>query len=352
MEVLNHPSLFLRKLYLKFFRRYDEAFFQFDPGINTIVGPNAYGKTTILEAIHLLMHGRSFRTQQLADLIQHGQNSFYIEGTFVKQGIEQTLKISFDGKERKIVHNHTVCPTSTNLLGLLQGVITTPDHVSLVKGGPLLRRHFLDLQIAQVDPLYVHHLTRYVRAMRHRNILLKRKDLTTIKGWEQEMSNAAAYLTIQRKQAVDDLQKLVQSLYRMLADGEKPLVLTYKGSGGALDGGVIPPQYYLEKWNQLRPREKEIGVTLYGPHRDDLMIKMGDQEIRFFASEGEQRSCVVALRLAEWQRLNILTQERPLMLIDDVGVGLDQARRLRLWNYMHTLGQVFLTSTEEIRPLA
>ena len=183
---MSFNRLYLRNLYLRQFRRYEEVHFQFNPTINSIVGPNAHGKTTILEAIQFLMSGRSFRTQQPSDLIRHEQNYFYIEADFIKQGIQQTLKISYDGKERKIVHNSTVCQSSTNLLGLLQGVVVIPDSASLVKGSPLLRRHFLDLQIAQVDPLYVHHLTRYARAMRQRNVLLKRKDLATIHGWNKK----------------------------------------------------------------------------------------------------------------------------------------------------------------------
>lgn len=343
---ISHKSLFLQRLYLRRFRRYDEVIFHFDSQLNKIVGPNAYGKTTILEAIHFLMNGRSFRTQQAADLIQYGQDYFYIEGSFIKQGIEQTLKISHDGNEKKIMHNSTICPSAANLLGLLQGVVVTPDNASLVKGSPILRRHFLDLQIAQIDPLYVHHLTRYSKAMRQRNVLLKSKDFTTIKGWEKEMSNAAAYVTLQRRQAVEDLQHLVKSLHKMLMDEESLLSLDYRSSGQEISSLQSLSEHYLKQWDKMRSREKEIGITLYGPHRDDFIIKIADRDARFFASEGQQRSCVMALRLAEWQRLYNLTQERPLMLIDDVGIGLDHIRRRKLLEHLSTLGQVFLTSTE------
>ena len=339
-------SLFLQKLYLRNFRKYEEALFEFIPTINTIIGPNAHGKTTILEAIQFLMSGRSFRTQQIADLIQHGQSSFYIEASFIKQGIEQTLRISYDGNERKIVHNSTICRSSTNLLGLLQGVIVTPDNASLIKGSPLLRRHFLDLQIAQIDPLYVHHLTRYAGAMRQRNVLLKRKELNTIEGWEQEMATAGAYLTLQRKQAVADLQKLGQPLHKMLTDEQQSFGLEYKSSCSQIEDLELLRKHYLQQWNKIRHREKELGMSLYGPHRDDLLIKIGDREARLFASEGQQRSCVMALRLAEWQRLHALSQEAPLMLIDDVGISLDGSRRQKLLTHLRNLSQVFLTSTE------
>ena len=283
---MNSKGLFLRKLHLRHFRRYEEAHFQFIPSINRIIGPNAQGKTTILEAIHILMNGRSFRTQQATDLIHYGQKYFYMEAQFVKQGIEQTLKISYDGYERKIIYNSTVCQSAANLLGLVQGVVVTPDNASLVKGSPLVRRHFLDLQIAQVDPLYVHHLTRYVRAMRQRNTLLKRKDLLTINSWEQEMATAAAYVTIHRKSAVEDLQRLGNPLHVMLTGEEQPLTLDYKSSCKEIEDMQTLREHYLQQWNKMRPREKEIGMTLYGPHRDDLLIKIGEREARLFASEG------------------------------------------------------------------
>lgn len=339
-------SIYLKKLYLRHFRRYEEAFFQFNPTINTIIGPNAYGKTTILEAIQFLMNGRSFRTQKIPDLIHHDKTHFFVEASFVKQGVEQVLKISYDGHERKIIYNSTTCQSSANLLGLLQGVTITPDHASLIKGAPLVRRHFLDLQIAQVDPLYVHYLTRYTRAMRQRNVLLKHKNLSTIKSWEQEMAVAAAYVTIQRHTAVGDLQKLINPLHDLLTGDQQNLVLAYKSA--PVEDPSSLSEHYLHQWDKIRHREKEVGMTLYGPHRDDLLIKIGEKEARLYASEGQQRSCVMALRLAEWQRLKELSHEAPLMLIDDVGISLDASRRQKLGELLKTLGQVFLTCTEHL----
>ncbi len=330
---------------MRHFRKYDEVLFQFNPTINSIIGPNAHGKTTVLEAIQYLMTGRSFRTQQAADLIQYEQNFFYIEATFIKQEIEQTLRISY-GEERKIIYNSTLFHSSANLLGLLQGVIITPDSTHLIKGSPLFRRHFLDLQIAQVDPLYVHHLTRYTRAMRQRNVLLKNKELVTIQSWEHEMAVAAAYVTLQRKKAVLDLQRLGNILHFMLTEDQSPLSLDYKSSCSEMDDEQLLREHYLHQWKKIRHKEKEIGMTLYGPHRDDLLVKIGGREARLFASEGQQRSCLMALKLAEWQRLHSLSQEMPLMLIDDIGVSLDRSRQEKLLAHLKTMGQVFLTSTE------
>ena len=341
------PLMILRSLYLHRFRNYEEAYIEFGPHVNLICGLNAQGKTTLLEAIHYLMVGRSFRASQNQELIKQGCSSFYIEGTFSKHGVEQKLRMSFDGKERKIIYNSTPLVATSSLLGILQGVLITPDDIQLIKGSPLLRRQFLDLQIAQIDPLYVHHLTRYTRAMRQRNQLLKAKQSTTMTSWEHEMSQSAAYLTLQRSQAIKDLQRECQSFHSYLTGNSDPLGLNYKTT--QLEDATLPErrQYQLTQLQKNRIREMALGYTLTGPHKDDVLISISGKEARDFASEGQQRSCATALHLAEWHRLQRLGDVIPLMLIDDVGTSLDGSRKQRLLEQLKNLGQVFLTTTEE-----
>lgn len=339
--------MYLRSLYLQNFRPYTETCFEFCDGINTICGENAQGKTTLLEAIYFLITGRSFRAAQMRDLIRFGTDFFFLEAIFIKHGIEQKLRVSFDGNERKVIYNNTLYHTTSSLLGLLQGVLITPDDLSLIKGGPQVRRHFLDLQIAQIDPLYVHHLTRYTRAMRQRNCLLRAKDHITLDSWEHEMANAAAYITKQRYLAIGELQNSSQEFHKIFSGENQELFLTHKTSAPQEDTLELLRQYYLAQYLKLRRREMELGCTLIGPHKDDFTIAIGEKESRYFASEGQQRSCVAALRFAEWQRLNRLGSELPLMLIDDVGVSLDSSRREKLLAQLKPLGQVFLTATEE-----
>lgn len=340
--------MFLRTLYLHNFRCYPEAFFEFSPGINAIYGANARGKTTILEAIHVLITGRSFRTSQLADLIRLNTESFCIEASFVKHNIEQQLRISYNGKERKAYHNQTLYPSTSSLLGLLQGAVIAPDDAALIKGSPIVRRHFLDLQIAQTDPLYVHHLGRYTRAMRHRNALLRAKRQATIDSWEHEMATSATYLTSQRYRAICELETRGQPLHHALSGHFENLHLTYKTPAPFTEETSALRSYFLGQFQKHRDREMIFGSTLTGPHRDDLIISIDQKEVRFFASEGQQRSCVTTLRLAEWDRLQNLTDESPLMLVDDVGVSLDDSRKGKLLDHVRQLGQVFLTSAQEL----
>lgn len=341
----------LRTLHLHDFRLYEDAFFEFSPKMNVIRGPNARGKTSLLEAIYFLMTGRSFRTSQVNDLIRQGASSFSLNALFVKNGIEQNLSFYYNGKIRKVTHNATTYSTSIGLLGLLQGAIVHPDDASIVKGGPGGRRHLLDLQLAQIDPLYIHHLTRYERAMRQRNHLLRAKSTAAIESWEYEMANAAAYVVRQRAGAVLDLQEEGKSLYSCICGGTEELSLTYKahGTGDSMPLGTDElRQLFCSQYQRHRRREMDIGATLTGPHRDDMVIALGAKEARAFASEGQQRSCLVALRLAEWRRLKALSYETPLMLIDDLGMSLDLSRRSQLIEHFKSLEQVFVTTTEEI----
>lgn len=316
----------IKALFLRDFRNYKEEAITFSPHINYIYGDNAQGKTNLLEAIHLLIAGRSFRSPHLTDMIRFGASMFYLEAHFEKNGIEQTLKFCFEGEGRKIYHNATALPTVSSMLGILNGVILSPEDHTLLKGGPQARRQFLDLLIAQSNPLYLHHLSRYYRAMKQRNALLKQKQLKNIEIWEEQMIPSATYLAKCRLQTTQELEKWVQS--ETLASDK--ISLSYRASSLSFE--------------KHRRREQELGTTLSGPHRDDLLILIHNKEARMFGSEGQQRSCVAALKLAQWKYLHALIDHPPLMCIDDVGVSLDKKREKELYHRLEGLGQVFLTS--------
>lgn len=338
----------LRSIYLHHFRNYDEAVFEFSPRLNLICGPNAQGKTSLLEAVYFLMTGRSFRSSHHTDMIKQDAANLYVEALFIKHGIEQKLKFFCDARERKILYNSTLFSSSSSLLGLLQGVVMAPDDVALVKAAPQVRRTFLDMQLAQIDPLYVHHLTRYHRAMRQRNHLLRAKSLVTIESWECEMATSAAYLTYQRALTVKDLQGIATHIHHLLTGSEETLQIEYKAHVPNITTLAELEKAYINLWSKQRQRETLLGYTLSGPHKDDLILTINNKEVRSFASEGQQRGCVMALRLAEWERLRCLAEEPPLLLVDDIGLSLDASRRRRLLEKIiaHP-GQIFLSTTDE-----
>ncbi len=339
----------LNRIKLQNFRNIEQAEVAFCPDFNAIVGTNAQGKTSLLEAIFLVICGKSFRTSQLPHLIKQDCSFFGNELFFEKNNVEQRIRIAFDGIERRVVHNHSTCPSIMNIIGALQGVLMTPDHLEIVKGSPQVRRQYMDLQLAQADTTYMQHLSRYLKAMKQRNALLKDHSFDTIGIWEQEMASSASYIVHSRKQLLNALTGQAQQHYQHLTQGTESLSLRYKT--GTFD---IEPEacrsYYLERYQLDRSKEAERGITLTGPHKDDLTIGIDGREARHFSSEGQARSCVAALKLAEWHHMRQRTGHSPLFLVDDLTVSLDQHRLHRFLEEMQKLKQVFITSTHADLP--
>ncbi len=341
--------MYVQELFLSQFRSYEKAHLQFSPSINLIQGENAQGKTNLLEALHFLSTGRSFRSPLLAPLIRTGSSFFFIEAHFVKDGLSEVMKASFDGQVRKMQHNSQHFSSFSPLLGLLPSVLIAPQDLALVTGAPQERRHFLDLHLAQSDPLYVHHLTRYMKALKQRNALLKSKTEETLESWEQAMAHAALYILQKRLSALRSIKELALKSLAALSSGHDTLELHYHSS-------VCKEEPTLEKliqeWAKQRKKELHFGMTLVGPHRDDITLLINEKGAKNFSSEGQKRSLVTALRLAEWQRLRDLTGYPPLLCIDDFGIHLDAKRYALIQKEMQGLGQVFLTTPHHLEGYA
>lgn len=335
MKAAERKPLFLKKLYLHHFRNHENREFVFGPRVNVIFGNNARGKSNLLEAIFLLSTGRSFRTQHLTELIQDGKKFFYLEATFVQAHIEQTIKMSFDGKEKKLQINSTEFSTFSPLLGTFPSIFSIPSDMDLITDSPAYRRRFLNLHLAQSDPMYVHYLARFWRACKQRNCLLKSKNQDSLFCWETEMAQAAQYLFYARKGFLDQLK--VPLLLQNISSNET-IELDFKST--------YPPQAqdYEKHLHKMRPREQEIGATLHGPHRDDFSILVNQKDAQTYASEGQKKTIVTALRLSQWKHLNEKTQTPPLFAIDDYEGMLDDQRQKQLKEILKTMGQVFLTT--------
>ena len=338
--------MYIKSLAVRDFRLYETARFEFSPQINYILGPNGSGKSTILEALYLLMVGKSFRSTRLQELIREGASSFYLEAVFVKYGIEQSISFLYEGTKKRILYNKRSTARLSELLGILQGVLMVPDDIALIKGGPKERRAYFDLQLVQLDPLYVHFLSRYQGATKQRNALLKQKSCHTIEVWEEEMARSGAYLICRRNEAVQGLLPHARETLSHLTGCREKLDLSYQSQieqpGEAQTAGALRCRL-----QQMRSRELAFGSSLVGPHKDELIICINEKETRHYGSEGQQRSCVVALRFAEWQRAHKYSGIPPIMLIDDIGMSLDCTRMERLNNRLTDLHQVFITTTEK-----
>jgi DNA replication and repair protein RecF len=309
---------------------------KFSPSINILYGENAQGKTNLLEAIYLIATGRSFRTPHLHELIREGESFFFLEAILLKEGFEHAVQIAFDGKNKKLTLDGNIYSTFQHLLGLLPSVLHTPWDGELVDGSPNVRRKFCNLHLAQKDPIYIHHLTRYWRAMRQRNALLKINDARGIECWELEMAESANYLWAMRKEFLEALKTPLQTNGSFLSSGKE--MHTIKFLPGA------NPEHYLTQLAKNRSREKLFGNTLLGPHRDDFSLWINERAARIFASEGQKKTAVFGLRLAEWELFTQVTGNTPLLGIDDLGLHLDPTRETLFRNTIHRLGQTFITT--------
>ena len=327
------------RLILKNFRCYEKKEISFTKGVNFIAGRNGSGKTTLLEALYLLSTGRSFLTSHLVDLIRKNAPLFYIKAYFLRDGVEQMISMGFDGTKRHIYHNNTLFQHFSPVLGLLPIVLYCPRDHGLIGGTPQERRRFLNVQLGQADPLYVHHLIRYHKAMKQRNALLKIQSEAAIESWEQVMGESAQYLMNKRLERIECLRPKIQTFAKELSRKEDEFDLHYEPSIAFKK--IADIQQLLAK---QRSKEMIMGSTMLGPHRDDLSITYQRREAKIFASEGQKRTCIVALKMAEWEILKEKVATTPLFAIDDFAIHLDPQRTAILRDKLRSLGQAFVTS--------
>lgn len=328
-------ELYFKSLYLRNFRNFEESDIQLDPGINWIHGKNAQGKTNLLEAVHLISTGRSFRTSHLKELIRHGASFFYLEAEIVNQGVSQKIKLSFDGEEKRLHVDGSLYKTFQPLLGNMPFILYASTDTDLIMGGPLIRRKFLNFHLGQSDPLYVHHLTRYVRAMKQRNCLLRADSDSSIQYWEEEMARSALYLYQARHSFLEELKKPLRVFSQIFTEDQESYEVSFLPSF---------PAEYLQQLQKNRWKEKKIGLTLLGPHRDDLAFLLQEKEMKTFGSEGQKKTVIAALRLSEWEIFFQKLQIPPIMGIDDLCVSLDATRQTLFLEELFKRGQVFITS--------
>lgn len=344
-------NLLLEELSLANFRLYHEVRFAFEPGLNIILGANGSGKTSLLEGIVVTLTGTSFRTQRMRDVVLHGSLQFQTLLKFKKYGIHQKIALSHDGKRRRYAFNQLITTNRADILGVYPVVLFSQEDVFLVKGAPQLRRRYLDLQLAQIDPLYCHHLGRYTRALQQRNALLRFGTADAIESWEDILANSGSYLVAQRRALIMDLQERILPIHKDVAGETYQLELRYRPAQLKKESLEKTTEELSEVYRRLffemRKKEKEIGSTVVGPHRDDLALFLNDKELRLFASDGQQKACAASLRLAEWDLVKDRVDLPPLMLIDDIGTSLDPKRRQRLLELTTGFGQVIATAVCE-----
>ena len=338
------------RLTLRDFRNIREAVWQPADKVNIVYGENAQGKTNLLEALWLFTGGRSFRRVKDSELRRFGTETAELTCDFFADGREQEARITIDTR-RHLTLGGVAQSSSSRLTGLFTAVVFFPDHLSLVKDGPEGRRRFLDAAVCQLRPAYVRVLSEYTRLLAQRNALLKDcrrfgsgRDLIPV--FTEKLAVAGAALLQYRLAYADKLREPASRTYDGLSGGREKLTLCYEPEGGydGLSRDALR-DVLLQKWEQSLSADLEAGFTTVGPHREDLYIAINDKPARLYGSQGQQRSTVLSLKMAEAELLKEITGDYPIVLLDDVMSELDAMRQDYLVSHLKGW-QVFITCCE------
>lgn len=339
------------------FRSYARVEVALEPGVTAFVGPNGQGKTNLVEAVGYLATLGSHRVSSDAPLVRVGADRAIIRAQ-VRQGERQQLvELELNpGKANRARINRSSQVRPRDVLGIVRTVLFAPEDLALVKGDPGERRRFLDELITARAPRMAGVRSDYERVLRQRNTLLKSAalarrhggrsmDLSTLDVWDQHLARVGAELLAQRLDLIAALQPLADKAYEQLAPGGGPVTLEYKPSSPEIVGHGREELYeqLMAALAESRKQEIERGVTLVGPHRDELLLKLGQMPAKGYASHGESWSYALALRLASYDLLRAEGNE-PVLVLDDVFAELDTRRRERLAELVAPGEQVLVTA--------
>lgn len=310
-----------------------------DPHLTVLCGPNGQGKTNLLEAVWLLTGGKSFRGAKDAELIKRGEEFSVLEGAFETQDVEKSIRLTVGSKGsqrpgRTGRLNGADIGRAAALAGNFQAVVFEPDLLSLIKGGPDGRRRFLDSALCQVYRPYLVALRRYMRLTAQKNALLKSYDITPNGGmlldtYDEQLAEYGALIMEHRCKFLAEAAPVAAQNYRDISHGAETLELRY-----LMCTDAPTPEALAAKLHAMRPAELRAGFCLAGPHREDLEILLDGQPARIYGSQGQQRSCVLAMKLAEATVVGELFGEHPVLLLDDVLSELDDERQTYLLTRM------------------
>ncbi len=342
----------LAGLWLTDFRCYEEATLRFPPGVTVICGDNAQGKTSLLEAVGWAATGKSFRGVPDSALVRAGCDAAILRAEVVDEERVQLLEaeIKASGRNRVLLNSNAVQRTR-DLLGLMRVTVFAPDDLQLVKGGPAGRRDYLDDLLAALSPRYEAARTDYERVLKQRNALLRgglrgEDAVGTLDVFDLQLASAGAELARGRVKLLERLVPAVADAYAELAGARTPITTTYQAEwvGDLVDGldGDLQTAL-LDAFAAHRKAEVDRGVTLVGPHRDEWRLLVGGMESRTHASQGEQRTLALALRLGGHRMCSELTGSSPVLLLDDVFSELDDQRAVALVAHLDA-GQTLVTT--------
>lgn len=338
-------------LLINHFRNIENLEFAPDNGINVIFGENAQGKTNLIESIWLFSGFKSFRGSKDNDLIQFGKDFLKNDIDFYGSGREQNAKLIISRNQKKILLNSVPLTASSKLIGNFNCVVFSPTYLSLVKGNPSERRKFIDSALCQIKPSYAKLLNEYNKILVQRNSFLKdlkynHKNFEFLEIWNTQLADKSAKIVNERVNYITRLMTPAEEIYDGLSSSREKLSIHYKlrvsSNRYETPEKDITADYLTELMKQTENSDIQTGNTNIGAHRDEIDIKIDNISAKYFGSQGQQRSCALALKLGEAQILKDITGEIPVALLDDVMSELDVHRQDYILNHIKDW-QVFIT---------
>lgn len=334
--------MYIQSLELKNYRNYDRLIIEFSSGTNILYGDNAQGKTNILEAVYLGATTKSHRGSKDKEIIRFGENESHIRIHLMKQDIGHQIDMHLKKSRTKgAAIDQIPIRRSGDLLGFVPVIFFSPEDLSIIKNGPSERRKFLDIELSQLEKMYLHQLSSYNKVMAQRNNLLKqlayqRELLDTLDSWDLQLVRYGSEVIRYRRKFIEDLNEIIREIHKNLTGKKEKIVLKYDYS--------VNYDEFLTVLQRKREIDLKYASTGAGPHRDDIEFLVNGIDIRRFGSQGQQRTAALSLKLAQIELVKRQTGETPILLLDDVLSELDSSRKNYLLDSIKDI-QTLITCT-------
>ena len=342
----------IKQISLKNYRNYENVKIDFNNKINIIIGDNAQGKTNILESVYFLSITKSYRASEDSMLITKGKDFSTISAKLKQDKISKKINVFFSKNKKEISLNNSIVKKLSDFIGIVKIIMMSPEDIDIIKGSPSIRRNFLNVELSKLSKEYISKYNEYNKLLKIRNDYLKLLMTNSIADYRyldiitEKLIDRAVYIYIERFKLISELNKKINKIYYDITLN-KSLTLKYNPNIEIISFDEETVRSAIkEKLIKYRQKEISVGMTLYGPHRDDFSFWLDENNIEFYGSQGQQKLSVIALKLSLvyvfYERFN----EMPILLLDDIFSELDKKKKNKIIDYINNVGQVIITTND------